>query len=551
MTSRALLCVLAGLGWADAQAADRLVELGCEPSRACAIQLAREAGRANYKVRKNNHEYVMALLAIADMQSATGDKPGFAASVTEIRQAIDGFEGGKDQVGYRASLAVTQAREGLLEEARATVRSIREAKTRSEANASIASALAGEGRWRDALSFAKRVDRAKNSESPEAEVMRTLVETERREWVREALPTLARGEEPLVLASLELQTGNFAAARAEAQRISDPERRVLVIEQIAQAIEEKKDWAELAVTARLIPPDAAKATNELLRSIHFKLASEWLAKAGAFDEALALVPSVSADERQELLAEIAQLQALSGDYRKSIALLNSIEPDWRRDVRSAIAVAKVLAGEEKLEQALASLVANDLRLDALEMLGEMLPDERRDEARAVLRQAVDLAARTDLENRDIEFHLYASMQARRGFFPDAHETALRIHDSGELLAAYGDIGIAQAMQGNLDEARRTFAIAESQARKYGFTGERHAQLTELVAKAGLLPEAFAHVQAMSQRDRSDYWFDQNLDAVIQGHLNTGQLRRAFEIAVLLSGHDSGNPHYFLVIAAAL
>jgi hypothetical protein len=181
----------------------------------------------------------------------------------------------------------------------------------------------------------------------------------------------------------------------------------------------------------------------------------------------------------------------------------------------------------------------------------MLPDTRRDEVRSVLRKAVDLTARSDVEDRDIAFGNYASMQAQRGFFEDALQTALRVHNTEELVGAYRDIGIAQAAQGHADDARRTFVLAEAQARKYGLNAERHAQLTDAIAKAGLLPEAFAQVQAMSRWPRGEYLSEEDLDAVIQAHIRAGQLGRAFEIASLMSEHDFGNPHYFLVIARAL
>lgn len=158
---------------------------------------------------------------------------------------------------------------------------------------------------------------------------------------------------------------------------------------------------------------------------------------------------------------------------------------------------------------LISLRDDDLRLHALELLGELLPDSHHE------------------------------------------ETASSIKTTDELIDAYGKIARAQAARGFADQARKTFVIAESQARKHGFTGEDHAQLTAAMAEANLLPEVFAQVQAMARRDRSEYWFDQELDPVIHAHIKAGQLRRAFEIAELLSEHQSGNPHYFLVIASAL
>ena len=541
------LPMLAGLVASTTWATEKPVAIKCEPSRACAIELAREAGRQNFKARGEVHEYAMALLAIGDLQLEAGDTGGFAATVTEFLKAVRP----DDKIGYRGNLAALQAHAGQVNDALATVRSMRDPKERNDGYTGIANALASQGKWREALPIAKLKPREKNDWPAEADVMRVLANTGRREWVQDAAPTLAPKDEALWLAQVEIEAGNLAAARGQALRITNIEQRLTLIERVGSKAEEKQNWDELATIARLIPPDAARVDEKFWSGIHYEIAAEWLIKAGAFDDAQALIPKLDADERERTLAEIAHGRARSGDYRKAAAMLGSIHHDFQDGVRAAIATGKVLAGDAQLEAAMATIEDRDRRMDSLEFLGTELPDTRREEARNALRQAVQLAQGPYVADRAIVLGQFASLQASRGFFDDALQTALLVKNTEELLGAYGDIGVAQASKGLTDEARKTFLIAEAQARKYGFSGEDHAWLIESLANAGLLPEAFAQVQALCRRAPGEYWFNQSLDPAIVKHVEAGQLPRAFEIASMLSGHDSGDPHYFLTLANAL
>ena len=232
-------------------------------------------------------------------------------------------------------------------------------------------------------------------------------------------------------------------------------------------------------------------------------------------------------------------------------MLASIEPDYRDSVQTAIAIGRVLAGDEKLEPALASIRARDERMDALETIGERLPDARNEEARESLRQASALIPTSHSHDEHIRLGSLASLQASRGFIDDALMTASKVRDSEELLGAYGDIGREQMKRGLTDDARRTFVIAEAQARKFGFRGEDFGQLVSAMADAGLLAEAYEQVKTVKQRPQGEYIFHMDFESVIQGHIKTGQLRRAFEIAGLLSAHDKSDPTYHLYIAREL
>jgi tetratricopeptide (TPR) repeat protein len=308
--------------------------------------MAQAAGRKNYELRKEPFEYLMALFYIADIQHTAGQMPQFAATLKQIRQVIDESEGGKGEIDSRPRLAMTQAQAGLLEAALTTVRSIRDAKTRSQGYILVATALTKVGRWREALAVANKEHRDKNAESAEAQIMSVLIDTGRRDWVLEAIPVLASGAEPVVLARLELRLENFEAARTQAQRLADPDLRLQMIEQIADELDQRQAWAELVTTARLIPADATKITSDSWRHIHYKLAAEWLIKGGALDDALTLLPRLSADDRQKTLIDIVYEHALAGDPRKATELMKSLQFEWRDDVLPAIAFAKVLSGQE-------------------------------------------------------------------------------------------------------------------------------------------------------------------------------------------------------------
>jgi tetratricopeptide (TPR) repeat protein len=369
---------------------------------------------------------------------------------------------------------------------------MRDAKRRNDAWVPLANALAGKGKWRESLEFAKLKKRDKMDGTPEDDVMRALAGTGRREWVQQAAPALAPADEALWLAQVEIQAGNLAAAREQALRIQNVERRLTTLEAVGQEADARENWDELAATARLIPRMPRNSADDY-PGIHREIAAEWLIKAGALDEARALLPKLGRDEQEEKRAQIASVQARRGDYRGATAALPSLHPDFHPGVKAAIAIGKVMRGDAKLDEAMATIVDRDRRMDALQTLGDELPEARRDEARAALRQAVQLAQGPYVEDRAIVLGNLASLQARRGFFDDALQTALLVKNTEELLGAYGDIGIAQASKGLTDDARKTFVIAEGQARKHLFTGENHAWLTQSIANAGLLPEAYAQV----------------------------------------------------------
>jgi len=544
------LPLLAGLVASTAWAAEKPVASACKPSRACAIELAREAGRKNFKSTGEVREYAMALLAIGHMQLAAGDKAGLDATIAEIKKVIESYKRGSDEAGYRSSVAALQVRAGSLEDALATARSARDSKQRDDAYKSISAALATVGRWREALEFAKQVKRDEEYSTAEWDVIGVLIETGRRDWVIEAAPTLTPGDEAVALVRLELKSGNFEAALNEAQRFPDMTLRLNLVSEIGSEADRQEKWEELAAAARLLAPDAAKVEADRA-PVYFEIAVQWLVKAWKFDEAIALLPKFPADEQAAKRADIASVRARAGEYRKAEAMLRSIQRDYKSGVQDAIETGKVLSGDVKLDPAFPKIVDRDARIDALELLGEKLPDSRRDEVRAALRQAVELTQGPYIDDRAIRLGMLASQQAKRGFFDDALATAQLVKNTEELLGAYGDIGVAQASKGLLDDARRTFVIAEAQARKHGFSAEDQAWLIESIANAGLLPEAFAQIQAMCHRKPAGYWFNQDLDSSILMHIKAGQLQRAFEIAAMLSDAQSSDPHYFLVIANAL
>jgi hypothetical protein len=110
---------------------------------------------------------------------------------------------------------------------------------------------------------------------------------------------------------------------------------------------------------------------------------------------------------------------------------------------------------------------------------------------------------------------------------------------------------AQAARGDLAGARKTFARFEPLLREPTVDGYFHAEIINDLATAGLLAEAFAQVQALSRRGPGDLWRFDELSLLIRAHVESGQLRRAFEIAAMVSDHDHGRAHYFLEIARAL
>ena len=222
----ALILPMAGF----AVEAEPAISLPCEPSRACAIEMARAAAYENERRRKGNLGQMYGLLAVANVQLDLGDTAGFTATAAEARRAIDGTI---VQAGGLDHLAQMQARAGLFEEALATAGDSRTAFEREMAYRRVSEEYARRGRWREAVS-ARTVAHG-DAGYANYIVMKDLVQTGRRDWVMEALPVLAPDREAEMLTEFERLGGNLGAAREHAVRITDPEKRWMPLLEIANA----------------------------------------------------------------------------------------------------------------------------------------------------------------------------------------------------------------------------------------------------------------------------------------------------------------------------
>jgi hypothetical protein len=531
--------------------AESPISLPCEPSRACAIEMARAAAYENERRSKGNFGQMYGLLAVANVQLDSGDITGFTATAAEARRAIDGT---MVQAGGLDHLAQMQARAGLFEEALATAGDSRTAFEREMAYRRVSEEFARRGRWREAVS-ARTVAHGDASYA-KYPVMNDLVQTGRRDWVMEALPALAPDREAEVLTEFERLSGNLGAAREQALRIADPEKRWMPLFEIANAGIENQQWDEVVAVARFAAAEGESADTADVLHHRVYHAIIWLSAAHRFDEALSLVPKYREEFHSEMRADIASDMLTAGELERARAMLASLSPEDKAKVQGKIAIASVLAGEQRFEKALRAFPAPPERLALLQMFGEKLPEARSAEAHDVLRAAVKVAEQPDID-RDYKLKTIGELQAKRGFIEDAQATATRIEKgAGEyrlanLCLLQGAIMKAQAARGDLAGARKTFARAERLLREAEVNGYIHVEFIKDLATAGLLPEAFAQVQALSQRAHEDLWHDRDLFPVIHAHVENGQLRRAFEIAALLSEHDYGNPDYFLEIAKAL
>jgi hypothetical protein len=161
------------------------------------------------------------------------------------------------------------------------------------------------------------------------------------------------------------------------------------------------------------------------------------------------------------------------------------------------------------------------------------------------------------EDRAYELRTVGELQAKRGLIEDAQATAARIEKGvGEyrivnLSVVSGAIMKVLAARGDLAGARKIFAKVEPLLLEPNVDGYLHAEIINDLATAGLLPEAFAQVKALSRRAPDDLWRNGDLLLLIRVHVESGQLRRAFEIAAMVSDHDHGRTEYFLEIARAL
>ena len=82
-------CLLTVPVAAVAAGVEPAIRLPCEPSRACAIEMARAAAYENERRREGSLGLMFGLLIIAEHQVEAGDIAGFTAIAPEARRAIE------------------------------------------------------------------------------------------------------------------------------------------------------------------------------------------------------------------------------------------------------------------------------------------------------------------------------------------------------------------------------------------------------------------------------------------------------------------------------
>ena len=265
--------------------AEPAIDLPCAPSRACAIEMARAAAYEKERRSKGSLGEMFGLLAVASVQLDSGDIAGFTAAAAEARRAI---ERTMVQAAGLDHLAEMFARAGMFDQALGTAAAARTPFEREMAYRRVAEEFARRGRWREALA-ARLSAHSGHVGYSNYIVMKDLVQTRRRDWVMDALPTLAPGREPEVLTELERLSGNLEAAREQAVRIADPETRWMPLFEIAKAGTETGQWEEVAAVARIAAAEGLDADTEHVRNHRIIFAIEWSSAARQFDEALSLV----------------------------------------------------------------------------------------------------------------------------------------------------------------------------------------------------------------------------------------------------------------------
>ncbi len=535
--------------WAHAaEKSQKPSDLSCEPSRECAWELAKQAGRDNARAKKETYEYFSALQVVAHLQTRAGDLAAARVTLEELERikhtrAIE--------PSSRSLLSKLQAAARLDEEALKTIAALRDPASRDSARRGVVRVWADQGRFAQAFDLIARIGDDLNRELARAAVVDAAVKSGRADWIAEVARRVDPAIEPTMWVRVYIDRREFAKAREATLKLTDAVAKTTYLGMIAGEIERSDDLGELAQTVRLYVPHLGAVGSEASRQADYMQAIEWLIKARAFDDAMALLPKGDPDRVPRQRAVIAVHRALDGDIPGAERMLPSLEKSYHSSVNAAILTRRVLAGDQTFAQAMAASSGHGLGLTSLERIGDGLPAARAPEARAALGEWARRCATMGPEDRDPSLAGVIDIQLKHAFFEDALNTARLMHSLEERMGALLDIGIAQAGAGDLAAARKTFAEAGSERRKPDFNVERHAQLAGALGTAGLLEEAYAETVALARRPASEYWYDADLDDVLLAHQKAGLATTAFELAALLSKHDRGNSHYYVVLASGV
>jgi len=523
--------------------------LPCEPSAACALQMARDAALQSFATTRSQDQLELALKTLAwsgkfDAIEDPGLRERFEALVKQAGALPE-----SDQNYLRRHLAAAMAAYGFVDEALAlTAKS--STRAREEMRRALACTYARRGNIRDAFATLEALGLSLTEYDAFEDMADCIARTANPELARaiaKQVPDTARNAERIarIVALTEREAGHHVAAREATMSIKDGASRAYALHQLIWRYQRDANYPEAIATDRLLRDEAGKPGGERWLQPAFRNLLADLMNSHAHSGILPLLDQFPADDRAYAFLAVLMGEDDPGVIRGVEQRMRELSSSEQTGLQTDLLLARVRVGDLKPGDAL-KLASDqeDFAKESIRLAGR-LGAEQQGLAQEVLQAAIAAKGkRSDEFWTDI-----AWTQTRLGLLEEAHRTVDRkFRSAGARGHTLMGVSAGEAAQGKAEAAARSRAQAAKLLKSDGATGDFY--VAYYLMDADYPEAAMEHVLAAIERKQGRFSYDDLPQKVVIALAKRGDFKRAVEFANALSNHFEGSPEPFADVYTA-
>ena len=523
--------------------------LSCQPSAACALQMAREAALQTFTTTHTQDQLELALktLAWSGKFDAIED-PGLRAHIEALLKQAGALPE-NDRRYLRRDLAAAMAAYGFVDEALALGADL-STKGREPMRRALACTHARRGNFRNAFATLAALDYGLVEYDAFEDMADCIARTAKPEFARtiaQQVPDTARNADRIarIVALTEREAGHHAAAREAALSIQDDGWRANTLYELIGRYQRDANYPEAIATERLLRDEAARPGNAKWLQYAMRNLLADLMNSHAHAGIPALLDQFPADDRAHGFSAVLSREDDPGVIREIARRMPQLSSAEQTGLQVDLLLARVRVGDLKAGDAVGlASDQQDFAKRAVRLAGRLGPEQQA-LAHEVLQAAIAAKGR-----RPHDFWItIAWAQARLGLLDEAHRTVDRkIRSSGERGVALAGVADAEAVQGKTAEAARSRTRAAKLLRSDGASGDFH--VTYYLMDADYPEAAMEHILAAIQRKQDRFDYDDVAQQVVRSLAKRGDVGRALQLANALANHFEGNPEPFVDVYTA-
>jgi len=537
------------LATASQAEADAPPPLTCEPSAACAVQMARDAALQAFATTRTRHQLELALKTLAwsgkfDEIEDPRLRERFEALVSQANALPE-----IDQTYLRRNLAAAMAAYGFVDQALA-LSADSSTKGREPMRLALACTYARRGDFRDAFATIEALDYSLLEYDAFEDMADCIARTAKPEFARaitKQVPGTARNADRIarIVALTEREAGHHAAAREAAMTIKDDGWCANTLYELIGRYQRDANYPESIATGRLLRDVAARPGNEkwLQYAMRNLLADHMNSHAHA--EIVSLVEQFPADDRAHAFLSVLMGEDDPGVIRDLARRMPELTSSEQTGLQLDLLLARVRVGDLKAGDAL-GLAADqqEFAKEAIRLVRRLGPEHQ-----ALARDLLQAATAAN-GKRPYDFWIdIAWAQARLGMLEEAHRTVeKKIRPAGTRGTALMGVGAAEAVQGKAEDAARSRTRAAKLLKSDGSAGNFY--VAYYLMDADYPEAAMEHILASVERKQDRFAYDDLPQEVVKRLARRGDVKRALQLANAMANHSGGDPEPFVDVYTA-